>query len=164
MNANGYLNIEKIILPYQCLEKAYNKMREAGQSRLEGVALFAGKEEGTTFKIETTIVPEQQAMSLEDGLLYAVDGEELHRINVWLYENKMSLIAQIHSHPTRAFHSSTDDAYPIVATVGGISIVVPDFASRAIDISTWAVFRLSQEQGWIELNQTEKNNLFEITR
>ncbi len=163
MNTNGYLNIEKIIMPHKCLVEAYNHMREAGKRRLEGVALFAGKEEGTTFKIETTIVPEQQAMSLEDGLLYAVDGEELHRINVWLYENKMSLMAQIHSHPSRAYHSSTDDAYPIVATVGGISIVVPDFASRAIDIATWAVFRLSQTKGWVELNATEKNNLFEIT-
>src|ERR1035437_6269449 len=162
MNANGYLNIEKIIMPYQCLEKAYNKMREAGQSRLEGVALFAGKEEGATFKIETTIVPEQKAMSLEDGLLYAVSGDELHRINVWLYENKMSLIAQIHSHPTRAFHSKTDDAYPIVATVGGLSIVVPDFASGAADINLCAVFRLQPGKGWVELDKKEKNSLIEI--
>lgn len=161
---SGYLQINKIVIPYQCLVTAYDHMRDAGRKRLEGVALFAGKEEGLTFKIEKTIVPEQQAMSLEDGLLYAVDGEELHKINVWLYENKMSLISQIHSHPSRAYHSSTDDAYPIVATVGGISIVVPDFASKAIDISTWAVYRLSIKNEWEELNSIQKNTLIEIIK
>ncbi|MDO8999838.1 MAG: hypothetical protein Q7W45_08745 [Bacteroidota bacterium] len=164
MESNGYLSIEKIKMPYKCIVGAYEHMRQAGQRGLEGVALFAGKEEGSVFTIDTTIVPKQKAMSLEDGLLYAVDGEELHRVNVWLYENKMSLMAQIHSHPSEAYHSQTDDAYPIVATVGGISIVVPDFASRSIDISTWAVYRLSTKGEWIELKEEEKNNLFEIIK
>lgn len=160
----GYLAIEKIVMPLIYIREAYDHMRAAGQNRVEGVALFAGKEDGNTFHVEKTIVPEQEAMSLEEGLLYSVDGDELHRINVWLYENKMSLIAQIHSHPGRAFHSSTDDAYPIVATVGGISIVVPDFASREMEISTWAVFRLSEENEWVELSSTEKNQLIQITK
>lgn len=161
---SGFLTISKIIMPYQCLVEAYIHMREAGMQRVEGVALFAGIEIENTFKIQKTIVPEQEAMSLEDGLLYSVDSDELHRINVWLYENEMSLIAQIHSHPGRAYHSSTDDAYPIVATVGGISVVVPDFASRAIELSNCAVYRLSLENEWVELSENEKDNLFEITK
>lgn len=164
MNETGYLNIKKIVLPHKCLEEAYTHMRQAGHKRLEGVALFAGKEKDSIFTIEHTIVPVQKAMNIENGLLYAVEGDELYKINVWLYENKMSLVAQIHSHPGRAYHSDTDDAYPIVATVGGISIVVPDFASRAVDISTCAVYRLSVENIWVELNSIERNNLLEITK
>ncbi|MBI2270277.1 MAG: Mov34/MPN/PAD-1 family protein [Bacteroidetes bacterium] len=143
---------------------AYKHMREAGKHQLEGVALFSGKENENIFRIEKTIVPEQHAMSLEDGLLYSVSGDELHRINVWLYENKMSLIAQIHSHPTRAYHSATDDAYPIVATVGGVSIVVPDFAFGEADINCCAVYRLHPEKGWIELDKKIKNELIEVIK
>ena len=164
MSANGYLHIEKIIFPYECLKIAYDHMRQAGEQRLEGVALFAGKEEGKVFKVESTIVPMQQAMSIEDGLLYAVDGDELYRINVWLYDNKMSLIAQIHSHPSRAYHSETDDAYPIIATVGGISIVVPDFATKGVDVAAWAVYRLIPQKGWTELSANEQIKLLEVTR
>jgi hypothetical protein len=159
----GFLNIKKIIMPQSCLAAAYQHMREAGKQHLEGVALFSGKENGDVFHIENTIIPKQRALSLEDGLLYSVSGDELHRINVWLYENKMSLIAQIHSHPTLAYHSETDDAYPIMATVGGLSIVVPDFASGSVDINLCAVYRLIQEKGWIELNKNEKHSLIEIT-
>ncbi len=161
---SGFLDIKKIVMPHQCLKEAYDHMREHGKYHLEGVALFSGKESDNVFHIEKTIVPEQHAMSLEDGLLYSVSGEELHKINVWLYENKMSLVAQIHSHPTRAYHSSTDDAYPIVATVGGVSIVVPDFASGDVDINLCAVYRLHPERGWVELNKKEKNDLIEVIR
>jgi hypothetical protein len=158
----GYLSINKITIPYNCVEVAYEHMKKMGRQYLEGVALFAGREDNTLFKVEHTIVPEQKAMSLEEGLLYAVDAAELHRINVWLYENKFSLMLQIHSHPRRAYHSDTDDAFPIVATVGGISIVVPDFATRPIDISNWAVYRLSEDNKWLELSPEAKSNLIEI--
>lgn len=158
----GYLEITNIILPFDCLEVAYTHMRKAGKQRVEGVALFAGKEEGSRFTIAETIIPKQLAMRLEAGLLYAVDSDELHAINVWLYENNFSLIAQIHSHPTEAYHSDTDDAFPIVATVGGISIVVPDFAKGPVDLSTCAVYRLSDSGVWVELENEERNNLITV--
>lgn len=164
MSEKGYLGITRVIMPYECICRAYDHMRRAGQQGMEGVAVFAGKENEEIFKIEQVIVPQQKAMSLEDGLLYSVDGNELHRINLWLYENKMSLIAQIHSHPSRAYHSSTDDDYPIIATIGGLSIVVPDFASRPIHLSTWAVYRLSGQNKWVELSPTEKDNLIQIIK
>lgn len=158
----GFLDIKKLVMPFHCIEAAYVHMRKAGKHRVEGVAVFAGKESNDIFEIETTIIPKQQAMRLESGLLYAVDSDELHRINVWLYENKMSLIAQIHSHPTEAYHSDTDDAFPIVATVGGLSIVVPDFASGPIEIDSWAVYRLSTKSIWMELSKKEKMTLIDL--
>jgi hypothetical protein len=159
---NGFLTINKIHLPNECLKRAYTHMRKTGMHGLEGVALFAGRESGATFNILEVIIPKQKSMRLETGLLYAVDEEELHAINVWLYNNNMSLIAQIHSHPSEAYHSDTDDAYPIVATLGGISIVVPDFASGPIDLHNCAVYRLSPDAIWIELNKKDKIDLFKV--
>jgi len=83
--------------------------------------------------------------------MVVVDGPELHRINVWLYEHEMTLIAQIHSHPTDAYHSETDDAIPIITTPGGLSLVVPDFARGPADLTTYAIFRLSESGDWKEL-------------
>ena len=159
---NGFQEITKIIIPYECIQKAYELMRYAGKKRVEGVALFAGFEKDNVFWITQTIIPKQTAYSLEFGLLYAVDADELHRINVWLYENNLSIIAQIHSHPNEAYHSETDDAYPIVATKGGISIVVPRFAVDPIDIKNWAVYRLSSKNSWVELSYPETKKIIQI--
>jgi hypothetical protein len=56
-----------------------------------------------------------------------------------------------------------DNAFPIVATIGGLSIVVPDFASGTIALENWAVYRLSPGNEWIELDLQEKRALFKIT-
>lgn len=159
----GFLNITRVIIPRKSIEFAYKYMREAGEHSVEAVGLFAGVEEGSTFLVKSTIVPKQTAYSIERGLLYSIGGEELHRINVFLYENDLSLISQIHSHPNEAYHSDTDDTYPIVTTVGGLSIVVPNFAADPIEINNWAVFRLSERNMWVELNIDSKNELLTIT-
>ena len=159
---SGFQEIYRIIIPPKCIQKAYEHLRYAGENRVEGVALFAGFEKNNEFYVSQTIIPKQTSYRLELGLLYAVDGDELHKINVWLYENNLSIIAQIHSHPNEAYHSNTDDTYPIVATKGGISIVVPRFAIDPIDIKNWAVYRLSSENCWVELNYPEIKKIIQI--
>jgi hypothetical protein len=54
----------------------------------------------------------------------------------------------------------TDDSYPIVATVGAFSLVIPDFASRPFSWRDVAVYRLSKSEGWLELEQEEITTIF----
>jgi proteasome lid subunit RPN8/RPN11 len=60
---------------------------------------------------------------------YELESEWLTQFWKSLAENKRSVKAQVHTHPHRAFHSNTDDRWPIVAQEGFISIVIPDFAT-----------------------------------
>ena len=69
-------------------------------------------------------MPRQTAYRLSEGLCVRVEGPELHRLNIWLYEHHELLAVQVHAHPTDAYHSETDDTYPIVTTRGGLSLVV----------------------------------------
>jgi len=158
----GFSEIEKIFIPLSCINEAYSHLRECGLKGFEGVALFAGTKEDNFFDIKTTIIPAQKLYKIESGLLYSVDGDELYKMNMWLYTNKQNLIAQIHSHPGRAYHSETDDQFPIVTVMGGISIVVPDFASRAFSIEDWAAYRLVGQQQWEELTIKQIENLIII--
>lgn len=158
----GFQNIKKINIPFSCIEKVYEHLRKVGNRGVEGVALFAGEFKESTFYVKTEIIPKQEAFNHHGGLLYTVDGEELHKINVWLYKNKMTLIAQIHSHPGLAYHSDTDDKYPIITTIGGVSIVIPDFGFNPISISDWAVYRLNSSSGWVKHIDTDVKTLISI--
>lgn len=159
---SNLLCINKIIVPSTCIDHVYKHLRDAGDQGVECVALWAGNINGNSFEVKTNMIPAQTAYKIEQGLLYSVDGEELHRINVWLYENKMTLIAQIHSHPKEAYHSETDDRYPIMAVVGGFSIVIPDFGFREFSLKDWAVYRLIQNKGWNKLKEKEVLSLIQI--
>ena len=162
MMSDGLLPIKRLKLPKSCALEALDHLRKVGRRRVEGVALWAGVRDGADFHVRLTIVPQQYAGSVEDGLIYVVPGEELHRISILLYEQGLTLAAQIHSHPTEAFHSDTDDAYPIVTVLGGVSVVVPDFARDNLDVNLWAVFRLLPGQGWVGLTPRERAEFIEI--
>ncbi|MGD9929329.1 MAG: Mov34/MPN/PAD-1 family protein [Mangrovibacterium sp.] len=158
----GYSNIELIIISNELLARAYNFLRYAGSKGVEGICLFAGNMDDNKFIVKETIIPRQTGYIMEQGLMYAVDSDELRRLSIWLYENNMQLIAQIHSHPTVAYHSEADDRFPIVDTIGGISIVVPNFASGDIDLEEAAIYRLSSNKSWNKLSNKNVNSLFRI--
>lgn len=158
----GYTHINSIMLSQENLEKAYKFLRYAGTKGVEGICLFAGHMKESSFIIKETIIPIQKGYIMEQGLMYAVESNELHNLNVWLYENKMQLIAQIHSHPREAYHSLADDRYPIVDSYGGISIVVPDFASGEVSLFDTAIYRLSLSKTWDKLTNQEVKSLFII--
>lgn len=138
----------------------HQHLASMGQFNAEGFALWAGKSHGSTFRVYQTYVPKQTAIRAEHGVCVTVEADELHRLNRWLYKEGYELISQIHSHPAEAYHSDTDDTYPIVATVGAFSIVIPNFASSPFLWETCAVFRLFENGRWTELSQEEINKIF----
>jgi hypothetical protein len=162
MNHTGFLDITSIHLPKSCAISALGWMHKMGKSYLEGVALWAGVRKDDKFYIKRTIIPEQKSGSFDNGLLYVVEGKELHRIGLELFDTGMQLIAQIHSHPKAAYHSETDDEYPIVTVLGGISVVVPDFAQGGFNLSQWAVYRFLPYTKWTALTEENKKSLIQI--
>lgn len=58
--------------------------------------------------------------------------------------------AQVHTHPGDAYHSATDDRWPIVSQAGFLSIVVPFFAAGLATFDAAWIGRLEKD-GWAEL-------------
>ncbi|HET6252975.1 MAG TPA: Mov34/MPN/PAD-1 family protein [Puia sp.] len=158
----GMMHIRKVLLPSSHVLKVYEHLRDRGEHRVEGVALWAGQAEGKTFHVLSTVIPAQTGYRTEDGLLYSVAGEELERINRLLYERRETLFLQVHSHPGEAYHSDTDDRYPIVTINGGLSIVVPDFGRGPFSVDSWAVYRLAPGGVWNELDKKSVYSIFKI--
>jgi hypothetical protein len=161
-NTAGLLSITKVRIPTGVLGSALAHLREAGEDGYEGLALLAGTIMGTTAALSHTIIPRQHAMRTPAGLCVMVDAEELHNINVHLYEHQLRLIAQVHSHGEHAYHSDADDRYSVVTALGALSIVVPYFAKQPFSLRHCAVYRL-QHHGWIPLNHQQASTLLELT-
>lgn len=134
---------------------------EAGFDGYELFVLWSGRVEGVSVHIEHMHVPHQHSYRGRSGLHVEVGGDALHELNRWLYEHGQQLVAQVHSHPTEAYHSETDDAYPMVAAIGALSIVLADFGQHGLSSPTTAVYRLS-EHGWTELGSLDVNSLLQV--
>ena len=112
--------------------------------------LWSGTHSDGIFIVNSVHVPRQTSYKLQTGLCVRVDGSELHRLNVWLYEAAEVIGVQVHSHPGDAYHSETDDAYPIATLEGSLSLVLPYFGRDGFISNDIAAYRLFQG-GWLEI-------------
>jgi hypothetical protein len=135
------LSATRFIVPRTVADFTDQVLRAAGDNRHEAFVLWSGVLEQSTFVVRNAHSPVQTAYRSDDGVCVRVDGNELHRLNVWLYQHSEMLGVQVHSHPTDAYHSDTDDTYPIATTVGALSIVVPEFGRRGLRGEGVAVYR-----------------------
>lgn len=148
---SGFAQVERVHVPVTLARSAHAHLYKVGQNGLEGLALWAGTLEARVFYVRETYIPVQQGLRSPEGVGVFVDGRELHHLNRWLFQRKLTLFAQLHSHPTDAYHSETDDTFPIVTTAGGLSLVVPHFAQRPFALVDCAVYRLFPGPTWVAL-------------
>lgn len=147
MSVANLTAVQTFHVPSRVVEATDLALREAGAQRAERFVLWTGRVDDNEFHADAAYIPDQTAHTLPDGLCVSVHGDELHKLNRWLYQNDQTLAVQVHSHPSRAFHSETDSTYPIVTQRGGLSIVVPDFARLGVAGPGVATYRLD-DHGW----------------
>lgn len=143
------------------VETTVRTLRSAGSEGYEIFVLWSGCLDGTVFEIRTAHVPPQKSYQLETGLLVRIEGGALHALNAWLFEHGEILGVQVHAHPTDAYHSETDDTYPVVTTVGALSVVAPNFASGGLLTDLTAAYRLTRA-GWDELGPRDLERVMKV--
>lgn len=80
---------------------------------------------------------------------YEVDDSWLNPFWLALADRSRSVRVQVHTHAGRAFHSPTDDAWPLIRQEGFLSLVVPGFAHNpAPSISDLYLVRLDRNLDW----------------
>lgn len=139
--------LQQFHVPTKIVAETEDQLRRAGREGYELFVLWSGVTQGSTFLVRTAHIPRQTSYQLESGLMVRVEGDALHKLNAWLFENSEVLAVQVHSHPTTAFHSETDDNYPIVTAIGSLSVVTAYFCRDGLSSRTTKVYRLSN-RGW----------------
>lgn len=151
-------SVERFTVPADVVDQTVEVLQEIGERGFEAFVLWGGRVEhgGRECTFASAYCPQQRTSQTEAGLLVTVDGEALFRANRAFYERGQILAAQVHSHPTEAYHSVTDDEFPLMTLVGGLSVVVPDFAAAGKSaIDTWMWYRLVNHGRWVEIDPGE---------
>ena len=121
--------LHKVFIPRYILLDTGKYLMEHGLNRKEGMVLWSGiKLKNNMATIKSCIHPQQYCTPIS----FEVSLDESQRVNVHLENKKEVIIAQVHSHPSIAFHSVTDDNFPFTFTIGLFSIVVPNFCKNGL--------------------------------
>lgn len=79
---------------------------------------------------------------------YEIESAWLTRYWFQLARERRTIRAQLHTHPGGAFHSGTDDHWPVVSQPGFLSIVIPDFATGPVSLERAWVGLLDEGGRW----------------
>ena len=142
--------VRRFRIPASALRGTVEAIRSAGQEGYELFVIWSGTRDDDVFTVAKVHIPDQVSYKLDTGLCVRIDGSELHRLNVWLYEAQQVIGVQVHSHPADAYHSDTDGTYPVATLDGSLSIVLPFFGRDGWESRDIAAYRLGKN-GWVEL-------------
>jgi proteasome lid subunit RPN8/RPN11 len=124
-----------------------------GSSKKEKVLLWLGKITQDGCQVQEIFEPIQRTASN----YFEIPPEGMESLMAHIKQTRRFLVAQIHTHPGRAYHSAADDKWAIARHEGAYSLVLPYFAaSTTIEnfLSEVATFRLNKSNRWVEVNNS----------
>ena len=124
-----------IHLPASLLQSVMDTLMDCGSGRNECIVYATARLESPRVA-DAFIHPHHASTPVST----TVESAELNHVWDELRETGRKIVMQIHSHPAAAFHSSTDDNFPIIHSVGFLSLVLPSFGGRGLEGAHLAVY------------------------
>jgi hypothetical protein len=147
---------QKVVVGEGLLAETFAYLRGCGSGRHECVCYWSGAIARPSHP-DRVLHPAHTATARH----YEVDGAWLDRAWRSLAHEGREIVLQVHTHGARAFHSETDDEFPIVSTAGFLSLVVPDFALGEVGLANAYLAHLEADGSWAEL---DPETTIEVTR
>lgn len=132
------------------LQQTFRTLRACGKGRCECVIYWTGP---TLCGIADGI---EHPVHRRSAIGYSVDDNWLTKFCNRLASTKRSVKVQVHTHPGEAFHSTTDDLWPIVSQAGFLSVVIPNFAMGQQSLDMAWIGQLGPDGTWRELSGVAK--------
>lgn len=133
-------------LPRPLLEETFAHFRDCGRGSRECHSLWLSSWDSPD-TIARVVHPKHR--SHVGGCV--VDNAWLNTFWVELAEINMGVRVQIHTHPAEAFHSASDDAFPIIHRAGFLSLVVPNFALGPVGFDDVHLTEIQDDGTWKEV-------------
>ena len=114
-------------VPHRMLELTFDHFRKCGRGQRECQILWTSSWNAVE---EITGVVHPQHRAHVGG--FEIESAWLTSFFLELLERNEGVRVQVHTHPGEAFHSRTDDAYPMIHTPGSLSLVIPRFATGEV--------------------------------
>ncbi len=147
--------LRQLIVPRRVLEETHILLSGPGEEGCEATVLWLGTVvTAVAARVEAAYFPRQVAYRARFGLAVEIPVEEWTDLALRLPARRF-VLAKLHTHAGRAYHSEVDAANPYLCHEGAIAITVPNFARGPLGgLEGWSVNALREGQ-WVELRPGE---------
>lgn len=128
------------------LEETFQHFRRCGRGQEECQVLWVSS--WSKPEIITKVVHPKHSAHLGG---FVLDDRWLSDFWMELGDTNSGIRFQIHTHPEEAFHSETDDDYPIIHKPGFLSLVVPNFGLGPVGFTGAYLAEIQPNGDWREV-------------
>lgn len=137
--------------PYKVVADSLNLLRLGGDRGEERAVVWLGRHTHVT-PTNVMEVYEPQQITAED--FFTIPPHGMQALQSHLRLRRLRVVAQLHTHPGKAFHSRADDRWAFVRHEGAFSLVLPYFAVSTTPenfVEQVKIFRLNASNYWAEV-------------
>lgn len=141
-------------VPERILGETFGNLRWCGKGHRECQALWISAWDDIS-NIAAVVHPRHNASPVG----FDLEGEWIDEFWDRLSATSSGIRVQVHTHPGAAFHSATDDAFPIIHSSGFLSLVIPNFALGPIGFEGAYLAEFQKGRTW---KQVPTDEYFEV--
>jgi hypothetical protein len=131
------------LLPRRIVDETFSVLRSCGAGKHECQLYWASP--WTNPSTVTHVIHPDHRSSFGGVVL---DSGWINKFWIGLADRNLGVRVQVHTHPGEAFHSKTDDDYPLIHEAGFLSLVIPDFALGAVGFERAYLTEIQPNGSW----------------
>lgn len=127
------------------------RLRAGARLREERVVLWLGKSSAQPPAPVLEVYEPAQVTAID---FFRLPPPSMQALMSHLRVTRRKIVAQVHSHPGRAFHSEVDDEWAIIRHIGALSLVLPRFAAATTPdnfLDEAMTYELSPANEWLHV-------------
>jgi hypothetical protein len=129
------------------IEKTFQILRSCGSNKHECQVYWL-----SSWDSPSTITEVAHPLHTSSRAGLCIDSDWINKFWLELAKRNLGARVQIHTHPEEAFHSATDDEYPLLHNVGFLSLVIPNFAMGPVSMQHAYLTELQPSGGWQQVD------------
>ena len=126
------------------------ELERRGENCHESGVFLLGVEHGGRREVLDAIYYDQLDPDAYSSGVCVLHGSAFAKLWALCRERNLTVVADAHTHPVEAFQSSSDKANPMVAQVGHIAIIIPNFAREPVLLRHLRIYEYCGEHEWMD--------------
>jgi proteasome lid subunit RPN8/RPN11 len=136
------------------------ELERRGQHEHEAGAFLLGTECDGCLEVDDVVFYDDLDPEAYSTGVCVLHGDAFAKLWTLCREKKLTVVADVHTHPGRAFQSPADKANPMVARSGHVAVIVPNFAAWPIPPNQLCVYEYRGQHEWFDRSPSRSRGFF----
>ena len=141
-------------------KRIVGELERRGRHRHEAGAFLLGTERRGRLEVREVIYYDDLDPRAYATGVCVLHGDAFGKLWTFCRDKRLTVVADVHSHPGAAAQSPIDKANPMVARAGHVAIIVPDYASWPIPPGRLGIYEYRGEHEWTDCSGGKSQRFF----